>query len=370
MGRDDTLNAPGGEADWRRALAAADERFKSLVERTADAIVVVDQEGVVQFVNPSAELLFGSSDQALTGTLFGFPTVEGVTTEVDVRGGDGVRIAEMRVVETVWEGRPAYLASLRDIEDRKRLEEEWLARAREEASRRQAEEANRLRDQFLATVSHELRAPLQSILAWTELMRRDPDDREKVEQGLGVIERSAATQQRILEDLMDVSRVIGGKLRLRLEPVDSEQAVEQVVGAFRLQAEEQGVTLRAEAVKGAPVLRADPDRLRQILSNLIANAIEHTPEGGAVRLEADGEPETAVFRVADSGRGIPAEDLETLFEPFRQGHDPQGRGLGLGLSIVRQLVGLHGGRVEAESEGVGKGSTFVVRLPVAGPDGG
>lgn len=358
------------EDHWKRALAEADERYRTLVERTADAIVVVDRDGDIQYVNPSAVAMFGCPAEDLLGTTFGFPLVTGETAEVEVRGADGLIPAEMRVVETIWQDRPAFLASLRDITDRKHLEEERIRRASEEAHREEAEEANRLRDRFLATVSHELRAPLQAILSWVDLVRNADGRRELIDKGLDVIERSANSQRRILEDLMDISRVIGGKLHLKLEALDIETFVSQTLDLHRLEADTADIALETDLADDPRSLRADPDRLTQILSNLVSNALRFTPPGGTIRIETERDGERVVLRVVDDGQGIAPEDLEDLFQPFHQGADQIEAGLGLGLAIVRQLTTLHGGTASAHSEGKGQGTTFEIRLPVAGPQAG
>lgn len=355
------------DSHWRRALEAADERYRTLVERTADAIVVVDRDGTVQYVNPSAAAMFGCPAEDLMGADFGFPLVTGETAEVDIRSADGLLPAEMRVVDTVWDGDSVHLASLRNITDRKHLEEERIRRASEEARRHEAEEANRLRDRFLATVSHELRTPLQAILSWVDLVRNADGRREMIDKGLDIIERSANSQRRIIEDLMDISRVIGGKLHLKLEAMDVETFVSQTLDLHRLEAETADIALEVDLAKAPRSIRADADRLTQILSNLVSNALRFTPPGGTIRVETERDGDMLLLRVSDSGRGIEPEDLENLFQPFHQGADQVDAGLGLGLTIVRQLTTLHGGTVSAHSDGRGQGTTFEVRLPVSGP---
>jgi signal transduction histidine kinase len=314
--------------------------------------------------------MFGCAAADLEGTDFGFPLVTGETAEVDIRGAEGLIPAEMRVVETVWDDESAFLASLRNITDRKHLEEERIRSASEEARRLEAEEANRLRDRFLATVSHELRAPLQAILSWVDLVRNADGRRELVDKGLDVIERSANSQRRILEDLMDISRVIGGKLHLKLEALDIETFVSQTLDLHRLEAETADITLETDLADDPRSLRADPDRLTQILSNLVSNALRFTPAGGTIRVASERDGEMVVLSVSDDGRGIEPDELEDLFQPFHQGSDQVDAGLGLGLAIVRQLTTLHGGTASAHSDGRGHGTRFEVRLPVAGPQAG
>jgi signal transduction histidine kinase len=185
----------------KRDLQSCESRFRNLIIKNADGMVIIDQESVVRFVNPAAEALFNRHASILLGSLFGFPAVAGETTEMDVlpTGGSPAG-AEMRVVETEWEGEAALLAMLRDITERKRAEEERAQLIREQAARAEAEEANRLKDEFLATVSHELRTPLNSMLGWARLLHGGKLDRKAIERAVETIERSAESQLQIIED--------------------------------------------------------------------------------------------------------------------------------------------------------------------------
>jgi signal transduction histidine kinase/DNA-binding response OmpR family regulator len=241
----------------------------------------------------------------------------------------------------------------------------------------EAREANRLKDQFLATLSHELRTPLQTILTWACMLGQDgpeggvEQDPDTLARGLAAIERSARAQTRLIEDLLDVSRIVTGKLVLEKQPLVVDETLEAAVEDARVRAEERGIELTLAGRCPGAWLYGDPHRLRQVLGNLISNAIKFTPEGGRVTIDAATPPgsESALeICVSDTGKGIDPAFLPHLFEPFRQAESGSTRshgGLGIGLAIVRHLVELHGGSVRAESEGVGRGARLVVRLPLA-----
>jgi PAS domain S-box-containing protein len=252
-----------------------------------------------------------------------------------------------------------------DISASKALEDErLLLLERERAAREQAEIANRTKDEFLATVSHELRNPLNAILGWAKLLlQRDlPAD---VQKHLGTIERNARAQARLIDDVLDISRIISGKLSLELREASVAQAIADAVESVRLLAEGKGVVLETEVESGIEV-RADQLRLQQIVSNLLSNAVKFTPRGGRVMVLAGIVSGRLRIVVTDTGEGIDAPLLALIFEPFRQADASTTRrhaGLGLGLAIVKELVNAHGGSVRAESGGKGQGATFIVELP-------
>ncbi len=233
---------------------------------------------------------------------------------------------------------------------------------------RRAEEASRAKDEFLATVSHELRTPLASILGWTRLLRRGGLSAEKQSRALDTLERNARAQTRLVEDLLDVSRIVSGKTRLNLETADLERIVEAAVDSLRPGAETRGVKVHASVVPCT--LAGDPERLHQILWNLLSNAIKFTPRGGRVWVSLSVRDRMAVVSVRDTGQGIRPDFLPHVFERFRQADATATRahgGLGLGLAIVRHLVELHGGTVSASSAGEGEGATFTVHFPLGLP---
>jgi signal transduction histidine kinase/CheY-like chemotaxis protein len=230
----------------------------------------------------------------------------------------------------------------------------------------QLRESDRQKDEFLATISHELRTPLNAIVGWTTIMRGEPCRSATHARGLKVLERNAAAQKRIVEDLLEMSRIITGKLRLEMRRIDLAEAVATAVESVRPAAAARGVTLEAPYPARPAWVLGDADRLQQIAWNLLSNAVKFTPKGGRVAVEAGAEDGAAFVRVSDTGRGIEPEFLPHLFERFRQADGSTTRrygGLGLGLAIVRHLAELHGGSVHAESKGTGHGASFVVTLP-------
>jgi signal transduction histidine kinase len=226
-------------------------------------------------------------------------------------------------------------------------------------------EANRAKEDFLATLSHELRTPLNAMLGWTRLLRMGKLDRAAMIRALETIERNAHVQEQLIADILDVSRIVTGKLRLDLRPIDLAPVVDAAIDALRPAADAKGVHLECEVAHAGAVM-GDPDRLQQVVWNLLANAIKFTPSGGRVSLRVHREASSVQIIVNDTGEGMPASLVPFIFDRFTQGDGsltrPHG-GLGLGLSIVRHIVELHGGEVNAASEGPGKGSKFVVTLP-------
>lgn len=255
-----------------------------------------------------------------------------------------------------------------DITERMRLEaerQELLARERE--ARRQAESLNRVKDEFLMTLSHELRTPLNAIYGWARLLRQGAPDAETLERGLSIIERNAEIQTQLVSDLLDVSGVITGKLRLDFRPCDPVMVVEAAVDALRPSAEAKGISLSTRRPAEDITMSADPERLQQIVWNLVANAVKFTPRGGSVTIAVESRHDTVEVVVSDTGEGIGADALPYIFDRFRQGQAGTTRahaGLGLGLSIARHFAELHGGTIDAFSAGPGQGSTFRVGLPI------
>jgi PAS domain S-box-containing protein len=254
-----------------------------------------------------------------------------------------------------------------DVTERQHAEEERASLlAAEQAARAEAEAANRAKDEFLATVSHELRAPLTAMLGWTRMLRSRMLDETASQHALETIERNVAIQTRLIEDLLDVSRIITGRLRLDVRAVDLNAIIREALDAVLPAAEAKAIHVEAVLEPAAARFLGDPARLQQVVWNLVSNAVKFTATGGRVevRLEIDGTE--ARITVTDTGQGISPEFLPHVFERFRQAESSSGRvhgGLGLGLAIVRHLVELHGGTVRAASSGIGRGSTFSVTLP-------
>ena len=354
-----------------RDLAASEARFRNLIIRNADAIVVVDGGGLVRFVNPAAEALFRRSAGELVGGFFGFPLAAGETTEIDVVGPSGseATVAEMRVVETEWEGERAHLAVLRDITERKRAEAERAQLLREQMARLEAEQALRERDEFLAIASHELKTPLSTLSATAQLLRRRLDrqgalDPADLRTALSQVDRQARRVARLVSHLLDVSRINADKLVLERQPTDLCEIITEVVASCQATTTRHTITVRGPDRVEASV---DAARFEEILTNLLDNAIKYSPEGGPIEVElatTTAHGARAVrLSVRDRGLGIPVERRARLFERFYQAHtDSHVSGLGLGLYICRHLVELHGGQIQAEFPEEG-GTRFVVTLP-------
>jgi signal transduction histidine kinase len=254
-----------------------------------------------------------------------------------------------------------------ELEERVRLRTAELAAATalERELRAQAEQVNRLKDEFLATLSHELRTPLNAILGWTHLLALPTDDPAMAQRAVTVIKNNAVAQSQIIEDILDVSRIISGKLRLRLAPAALHDVVDAAIDAVLPAADAKSITLERHIAAIEPVV-IDRDRIQQVCWNLLSNAVKFTPKGGRVSITLEERAGDLVLTVADTGIGIPAEFLPHIFDRFTQADGSASRrhgGLGLGMAIVRHLVELHGGTVHAESAGPDRGATFTTTLP-------
>jgi signal transduction histidine kinase/CheY-like chemotaxis protein len=261
-----------------------------------------------------------------------------------------------------------YIGSCLDIADRKRAEEERAGLLeREKAAREQAENANRIKDEFLATLSHELRTPLQAILGFSKLLVMGRLDREAAGRAIETIQRNAQAQASLIEDLLDVSRIVTGKLLMDIRPQDLTPLAEAAVESLRPAAAGKGVTLSKSIDPQLGLVPVDANRIQQAIWNLLSNAVKFTPRGGQILLQVAQAGSSVRITVTDTGIGIPPEFLPHVFDPFRQAQSSISRslgGLGLGLSIVRHIVEMHGGTVEVESAGVGRGAAFRIDLPL------
>jgi len=247
------------------------------------------------------------------------------------------------------------------------LASEQDARRAAEDARRRAEEANRLKDEFLSTVSHELRTPLTAINGWALMLRTGRLDAEQSERALETIVRSARSQNQLIDDLLDVSRIITGRMRLNVAPLKLGLVIDAAVEAVRPGAEAKGIRLGALLDAAADAMSGDAERLQQVVWNLLSNAVKFAPNGGHVEVRLERADSQVEIIVSDNGQGIKSEFLPYVFERFRQedaGTNRRQGGLGLGLAIVRHIVELHGGTVRVASEGLGKGATFTVTLPI------
>jgi PAS domain S-box-containing protein len=365
-------------------LRQAEDRLRLLLDSVQDyAICMLTPQGEIASWNSGAERLFVYSADEIIGRHF---SCFYVAAERDLElPAEHLRIAEQRgkhaceclrlrrggaafdahvIVTAVRRGRERELQGfslvVRDITERKRLEEDLRRRAEALSA------ANRAKEEFLATLSHELRTPLNAMLGWTRLLRMGKLDTAGMNRALETIERNAHIQEQLIADILDVSRIVTGKLRVELRPIELASVIEAALDAVRPAAAAKGIHLEAETdVQGAVL--GDPDRLQQVVWNLVSNAIKFTPAGGHVGVSLTRAGPSAVVTVSDTGEGIAPELLPFIFDRFTQGDvsvtRPHG-GLGLGLSIVRHIVESHGGKVQARSEGRGRGAAFAVHLPV------
>jgi PAS domain S-box-containing protein len=371
-------------------LRESEERFRLLIEGVRDyAIFMLDPHGHIESWNAGAERIKGYKADEIIGQHFSifYPeediqrdkpgyelkvaTAEGRFEDEDWRiRKDGTRFWA-NVIITALRGKDGTLRGFgkvtRDLTERKMAEEQRLQLAREQVARAEAEAANRAKDEFLATVSHELRTPLNAILGWGRMLASGKLDEEGMLRGLETIERNAKLQAQLIEDLLDMSRIISGKLRLTVGPVDLHPLIEGAVEAMRPAADAKSIRLQVVLDSNVGLISGDPDRLQQVFWNLISNAVKFTPKGGRVQVRLQRIESHVELAVSDTGQGITPEFLPYVFDRFRQADSAITRmhgGLGLGLAIVRHLIELHGGMVEARSPGEGQGATFTVKLPI------
>jgi PAS domain S-box-containing protein len=314
-------------------------------------------EGHLPVTSYLAVPVISRSGEVLGGLFFGHPE-EGVFTERTARIVEGLAAQAAVAMDN---------ARLYEAAQRARAEAEQGAEEKERLYR-EAQESSRLKDEFLATVSHELRTPLTSILGWAHMMRTGQFGGEDTAKALETIERNARAQAQLIDDLLDVSRIITGKLRIDVRPVDPNTFIESAIESVRPAAEAKGVRVQRIMDTGVVTVSGDPVRLQQVVWNLLSNAIKFTPRGGRVQIRLERVNSHIEIAVSDNGVGIAPEFLPYVFDRFRQADQRTTRqhgGLGLGLAIARHLVEIHGGSVRAESLGAGQGSTFTVLLPVA-----
>ena len=265
------------------------------------------------------------------------------------------------------EGRSILLA-IEDITQRQQLEAERTQLLIEQIARTEAEAANASKDQFISILSHELRTPINSISGWTQLLRQSDFDKETITRGLETIERNARLQSQMIEDLLDISRIIRGELRLEFHLFSITSVIQAVLETVRPAAQQKEIQLESSLAPCPAMISGDYNRMQQVVSNLLSNAIKFTPEGGRTEIYLTCSTDHAQIQVTDTGQGISPDFLPHIFERFRQSDSTSIRkhgGLGLGLAIVREFVELHRGTVTAQSPGEGQGATFTVRLPLS-----
>ena len=377
------------------ARSQINQTLEALIRACPLAITVLDADnGTVKMWNPAAERIFGWSESEVVGqfvpsippdkreefmaNLQGIRAgnaIAGMETQRQRKDGSSINIGLWATPVRDGKGNINCMSIVADISDRKQVEAERAQLLdREQAARAEAEAINRLKDEFLATLSHELRTPLNAILGWAQILRRGKYTEASLANGLEAIERQSRVQVQLVEDLLDVSRIIQGKLALKPGWFDMVKTIEVALNSVNFVAEAKPVTVSSEFDPAVGLMWGDTQRLQQVVSNLLTNAVKFTPAGGSVRLQLSAvavtdspSPNHLQIIVSDTGKGISAEFLPYVFDRFRQADGSITRadsGLGLGLAIVRHLVKLHRGTVTAESPGEGLGATFTVMLPL------
>jgi PAS domain S-box-containing protein len=369
-------------------LRTSEMRYRRLFESARDGILILNADTLrITDVNPFMfELLNYTHDEFLEKELWEIGVFKDKAAsqeafrELQLTGylryenlplqTKGGKLREVEFVSNVYdEGTHRVIqCNIRDITDRKRAEEERkLLLESAQAARAEADVANNIKDEFLATLSHELRTPLTSILGWSHLLDNGKLDEEGAKRAVETIVRNAEAQKQLIDELLDISRIIIGKLRLDVSPIQLAPMIESIVDGMRPAADARNIQLQTALDQSVDPISGDPDRLQQVFWNLLSNAIKFTSHGGKVLVRLERTDSNLEITISDTGQGIPRELLPYVFDRFRQSDSSSSRthgGLGLGLAIVRQLVELHGGTVSAESPGEGEGSTFRVRLPV------
>ncbi|HTL90171.1 MAG TPA: ATP-binding protein [Leptolyngbya sp.] len=374
-------------------LRQSEERFRSLSASSPVGIFVIDQDGRCTYTNPRFQSICGVSPDCIVEQNW----YQCLHPEDRDRGGSqwnvylehGGEFSEELRFETqddraLWvhvrscpmlsqSGESlGHVGTIEDITERKEAEVTRAQVIREQLARQEAEAANRMKDEFLAILSHELRTPLNSMLGWVRLLRTRQYEKAMIDRALETIERNAETQAQLIEDILDVSKIIRGKLRLNHRSLQPAAVIQAAVDGVRPQLEAKSIKLVTEFEPNMNNLWGDSTRLQQIVWNLLTNAVKFTPEAGQITVQLSAKnPKIARIAITDTGIGIEPEFLPHVFDRFRQADSTTTRshsGLGLGLAIVRHLVELHGGTIEATSPGAGLGATFTVRLPLLQPE--
>lgn len=374
--------------DWLRMM-------QFTVDHSADSVFWTDERGDIAYANEAAARFVGRPTELLVGRPYETVCPEFTAErwaahwqrlreigsgrfETLYERADGNQLVpvEINAQYLVFRGHPYCSSFARDISDRRRIEEERVRLLESErTARAEAEQANRSKDLFLATLSHELRTPLSTILIWAQLLRERRVDEEKLRQGLAKIEQSARAQKQLIDDLLDVSRMVSGKLSLDVRPVDPAPVLQAAVDSVRHAADGKRIAITMTIEPEVGQVAGDPVRLQQVLWNLLSNAIKFTPEGGHITLRLERVPkgagplrrEAVRYSVTDTGKGLSPEFIPHLFQRFRQQDSSSTRlhgGLGIGLALSHNLVEMHGGAIRASSPGEGRGATFTVDLPV------
>ena len=367
--------------DALRQREQADRQVAEILSTVTDAFCTFDRQWRFVYANDVMLQLLAKTEEALSGkTLWEcLPGLSG--TEFEERLNQALASGNDDHFEMfsdqlgdwfefrVYPSADGISLCLVDISERKRAtEERERLLESERAARADSERSSRLKDEFLATLSHELRTPLNAILGWATLLRLGKTSEEEVERAVETIERNAKLQAQLIDDLLDMNRIISGKLRLEVQSVDLPLVIESALETVRPAADAKGIHLRKRIGRHTGRISGDPARLQQVIWNLLSNAIKFTPREGTVEISLTPRNSQVQLKVTDSGEGIAPEFLPYIFDRFRQSDSSTTRrhgGLGLGLAIVRQLTELHGGTIEAASEGIGKGATFTLHLPTS-----
>ncbi len=366
------------------------EHLAAIVESSDNVIVSKTLDGIITSWNPAAERIMGYGSQEAVGKhikLIIPPERWAEEDDVLARIRRGEKVDHFETIRRTKDGRLLNVSLTvspvrdadgrvvgaskvaRDITERKRLEEERdRLYASERAARQDAEEASRLKDEFLAVVSHELRNPLNAITGWASLMNTGRISGEQLTRATQTVLRNAKSLNQMIGDLLDVSRIVSGSMRLEVQPVELASVLESALEVIRPTAEAKGIRLQTRLDGLATTVSGDPDRLQQVMTNLLSNSVKFTPNGGRIRVHLRRVNSQAEIVVSDNGIGIDPEVMPFIFERFRQGDASSSRkhgGLGLGLAIARHLVELHGGIISARSGGLGMGAEFEMQLPIA-----
>lgn len=373
------------EIERERAL------LSTITDHASAALIMTDPDGVCTYINPAAERLMCRTfseargrrlHEMLSANAGGGERDEQEDRALHDRHGthdecfvqpDGTAIPVRCSVIPVLDERGVHCVII-EVQDMRQAHAHENERERlldrERAAREEAEQACRARDEFVATLSHELRTPLNAVLGWATLLRQSADDPEEVRNGIGVIERNARHQAQLISDLLDVSRIASGKLDLNMHPSDPVQIVDAAIDSTFPAVRAKGVHLVREFDAADAAIWADPDRMQQVVWNLLTNAVKFTPRDGTIRVALSRRDDRLVIEVSDTGQGIKPELLPHMFDRYRQADGSPTRrqgGLGIGLAIVKHLVELHGGTVQLKSPGPGRGTTCTVELPVHDP---
>ncbi|MEG4089989.1 response regulator [Microcoleus sp. Pol12B4] len=368
-------------------LSKSEERFRTLCACSPLGIYLADVEGRCTYINPRCQAICGLTleeslaevwqrevhpedrDRVVADWLAWIKQSQEYSNEFRLAGSETVRWIHVQSSPMFSDlGKLiGHVGTVRDVTDRKQAEEERGRLIREQVARQEAERANQMKDEFLAILSHELRTPLNAILGWSRLLRTKTFDQDTIEKALETIERNAKSQSQLIEDILDVSRILRGKLNLNKHPIRLESAINLAIDSLQPLAEEKSIVLELTCSPNVGEVIGDFDRLQQIVWNLLSNAIKFSPQQGKVEVRLESVGDEAQIEIIDSGIGIAPDFLPYVFDRFRQADSSTTRsygGLGLGLAIVRHLVELHGGKVYAENN-PGAGAKFTVALPVA-----